>query len=249
MNQWYTPHPAPADVRDVLVCTWPATTTGTHRLTPDACVDVLRTSLGHVLLCGPERTSWTFRLPPGTTAVGARFRPGAVHDVWGIDVSTIADRVVPLGDVVPHAAGAVRKDGDFVATIVDTFATRRSVDPVLDLLAVEPRANAARLAAAVGRSVRAAHRRAVRRYGYGVATLARLLRFQRWLAVVSADSSMSFARSAAAAGYTDQAHLHRECRAITSLTPAGYIAEHFPTFPDMADPYKTPGGLLDTIDP
>ena len=56
---------------------------------------------------------------------------------------------------------------------------------------------------------------------------------------LAGDERPTIARTAAAAGYADQSHLARDCRAITGLTPGRFLDEYFPTFPDMSDPYKT----------
>lgn len=79
--------------------------------------------------------------------------------------------------------------------------------------------------------------------GNGSATLGRIIRFHRFLAIVSTTAGpLSMASAAAEAGYFDQPHLARDCRAITGTSPTQFLATHFPTFPDMSDPYKT-GGL------
>ena len=94
-------------------------------------------------------------------------------------------------------------------------------------------------------SVRSLRRLSLRQFGYGTATLARILRFQRFLAVASmTPRPESLAMFAALAGYVDHAHLARDCRAITSLSPTAFLAEYFPTFPNMADPYKTAERVL-----
>ena len=61
--------------------------------------------------------------------------------------------------------------------------------------------------------------------------------------------SLSLAEMALAAGYADQSHLTRDCRAITGLTPAAFLADYFLTFPDMSDPFKTPTPLAAKLTP
>ncbi|WP_410574529.1 helix-turn-helix domain-containing protein [Amycolatopsis sp. cmx-4-61] len=73
--------------------------------------------------------------------------------------------------------------------------------------------------AAVGE--RRLRRRFVRAVGYGPATYLRVSRFQR--AVALAPRVATLAALAAAAGYADQAHLSRDCRALTGLTPRAYF--------------------------
>lgn len=64
-------------------------------------------------------------------------------------------------------------------------------------------------------------RRFVQAVGYGPATYLRVSRFQR--AVALAPHLPTLAGLAAAAGYADQAHLSRDCRALTGLTPRAYF--------------------------
>lgn len=259
---WYEPVDPPRDLGSLLACSWTARPTGRHRLTPDGCVELLWLSAGGLRVCGPETASWQFELPRHVTAVGVRFRPGAAAVVFDLPVSSITDRVVPLGSIVgshaaavldrrlgAHATGAAARD-DLVAWVRELAGHVRHNDPfaeeVLQRLAASPRAGQRELASAVGLSVRQLHRRALRSFGYGTATLARLLRFQRFLAVVTAGAGTgdgshraALGSAAADAGYADQAHLAHDCRAITGLTPTRFLAEWFPTFPDMSDPYKT----------
>ena len=61
------------------------------------------------------------------------------------------------------------------------------------------------------------------------------------------DAGVSLAMLAARAGYVDHAHLARDCRALTSLSPTAFLVEYFPTFPDMADPYKTASASWSTM--
>lgn len=94
-------------------------------------------------------------------------------------------------------------------------------------------------------SVRQLHRAALWSFGYGTATLARLLRLQRFLALGSIRGLGArcpiLGQLAFEAGYSDQAHLTRECRTICGLTPVELLGQHVPTFPDMSDPFKTSG--------
>ncbi|OXM62207.1 AraC family transcriptional regulator [Amycolatopsis vastitatis] len=64
-------------------------------------------------------------------------------------------------------------------------------------------------------------RRFVQAVGYGPATYLRVSRFQR--AVALAPHVAGLAALAAAAGYADQAHLSRDCRALTGLAPRAYF--------------------------
>ena len=275
---WYTPVQPPAPLTRVLACSWTAKPSGTHRLVPDACVDLLWTSNAAIVLCGPETTAWDFTLPAGTTAVGVRFRPGTVTAVFDVDVSTLRDRRVPLDAIAGRpAADALRAAIDAaegpqgrmhcLERFVDerlrlrlgSASTRTAgtgsagVDPwaerVLETLATAPRASAGELAAHLGTTTRQLHRRSLASFGYGTSVLARLLRFQRFVSLADAAhcGRRSLAAIAVEAGYSDQAHLTRDCRAITGNAPTAFLRDVFATFPDMSDPYKTDGVFIATM--
>lgn len=254
-NAWYWTFPTPADLDKWLVCSWEAEPHGATRLTPDGCSDLLCTSAGHVLLCGPEHRSWEFTLPDDVTAVGIRFRAGQVKALFDIDVSTLTDRQVPLASIIgPITAAQLTMCGNGTLTLADrrtalldwfrAWSTERDPDAISDrivrLLVDSPRASQQSLASDLGMSPRTLHRRAIERFGYGTSTLARLLRFQRLVALaLAASDDASLGDLAAQAGYADHAHLVRDCRDISDQPPTAFLAEHFPTFPDLADPYRT----------
>lgn len=262
-DPWYWTFPVPKDLDGWLVCSWEARPLGSTRLTPDGCSDLVCTSAGHVLLCGPEHRSWEFALPAGVTAVGIRFRAGQVRALFDLDVSILTDRQVPLHSIIGEPAEGLAACADGSAPLDDRrhallewfrgWATGREPDglstSVVYLLVHSPRASQLTLAANLAMSPRTLHRRAVMRFGYGTATLARLLRFQRLVALaLTADAGTSLGDLAARAGYADHAHLVRDSRDISDQPPKAFLAEHFPTFPDLSDPYKTGRPYSATID-
>jgi methylphosphotriester-DNA--protein-cysteine methyltransferase len=69
--------------------------------------------------------------------------------------------------------------------------------------------------------------------GYGPKTLQRVLRFRRFVSRIDAGppagrAAHDLAALAADAGYADQAHLTRECRALAGLTPAALARQRGP---------------------
>uniref|UniRef100_UPI001C84EF4B helix-turn-helix domain-containing protein n=1 Tax=Streptomyces beigongshangae TaxID=2841597 RepID=UPI001C84EF4B len=103
-----------------------------------------------------------------------------------------------------RAAGATPPDRR-LAAVVTALAAGRTVASTAD---------------AVGWSERQLHRRALAAFGYGPKTLARVLRLQRALSLARAGTPA--AKTAAATGYADQAHLTREVRALTG-SPLGAL--------------------------
>lgn len=260
---WYHPVAPPATLARWLACSWNAVPTGRHRLVPDACLDVVWLSSGEIMLCGPEVSAWTFQLPPGVRAAGVRFRPGVVPALFGVGADTLLDRRVPWAEFVGEAAAAAmsaelslaENDEQRLAVwhrAVAALAASATPDPVaeavLALVVRQPRVRAADVASSVGLTTRQLQRRCLHSFGYGAATLARIVRFHRfWSAASLAAAGTPIAAIAHDAGYADHAHLVRDCRAITGLPPGRFLAESFATFPDMSDPYKTRHRLVEKL--
>jgi len=77
------------------------------------------------------------------------------------------------------------------------------------------------VASEVALSERQLERRFRESVGYGPKTLQRILRFRRFLSELGKEpeSSGDLARIAAETGYSDQAHLTRESRELSGLSP------------------------------
>lgn len=225
---------------------------GSHRLVPDGCVDLLWIDDGRMILCGPETSAWETVLPSGTSAVGMRLRPGTAPRVFRTSARELADRRIPLEDLVGAAAARsvseqVGAASDRVAALTRLLrprvgaATRPDAGDraMVQLLTAPFPPPIGRLATLANLSVRQLHRRSTSAFGYPPTTLVRLVRLQRLLRRAEAGRWRTIAQLAHACGYTDHAHLARECRAIAGLTPAVLLGEHHPTFPGTADPYKS----------
>ena len=80
------------------------------------------------------------------------------------------------------------------------------------------------VAASVGVGERQLGRLFDERVGYGPRIFARVARLQRATAAIAHGSIASWARLAVSCGYADQAHLVREFRALTGVTPRIYAS-------------------------
>ncbi|NLU83493.1 helix-turn-helix domain-containing protein [Rhodococcus sp. HNM0569] len=238
---WYRPAPAAPDLHDALVCTWTAATEGTHLLVPDGCVDVLWIRGVGLRVCGPETTAWSFALPPGTEAVGVRFRPGVAAAALDVRTSDITDVRVGVDDVLGSAVARRLTDRLDNATTPAERITHfehavrhwhtRGDDP---LAASVRTALATRnwtvgaLAEAHALTERRLQRRCHDLFGYGPATLRGILRLQRFMASAGAQPHATLADLSYVAGYSDQAHLARDCRRIAGMTPSALLASEAP---------------------
>jgi AraC-like DNA-binding protein len=205
---------------------------------PDGCTDLVWQSGVGAFVAGPDTGPAPAARPPGTVFVGARFRPGAGGAALGVPLSELLDQRVDAADL--PAVAAARLPGSLapaeamrrVATIAASLVTERPPDllvleAVRRLGATGPRAD--QVAASLDVSERQLRRRCQAAIGYGPATLARILRFRRFLSRVDAGPAGDLAGAAAEAGYADQAHLSRESTRLAGLTPAALArARHRP---------------------
>lgn len=259
---WQRPLPAPTDLSQAVACTWSATVEGRHRLVPDGCVDILWLDTGAMVLCGPETEAWSFSLPVGLTAVGVRLRPGVAARALRTSAAELANRRIGVDELLgtAYARTASERIGDAcdrVAAITDVLRPLLlGAEPadgveraVIAAVALARPAPSGELADEVGITPRHLHRRSLRAFGYGPSVLVRLVRLQRFLRRSESGGWRSVAELAAMSGYTDHAHLAKECRKIVGTTPTALIRSHLPTFPDTSDPYKTGGSSSGTMNP
>jgi AraC-like DNA-binding protein len=197
-----------------------------QRVLPDACADLIVTADGRATVVGPATSVQLPRLAGGTRLRGLRLRTSAIGTALGLPAHEIRDLEVPLSDLFPvgtaaHIAERVWR-GDLTAAL-DPDAGDRRVEYALSGLA-RPAARVADVAENLGMSERHLRRLILAHTGLEPRTLRRVARFQRFLDL-SAGAERSLAGLAARAGYTDQAHLSREVRTLSGLTPASLLAE------------------------
>jgi len=240
---WYVPRAVAPDLADRLVCSWTAEIKGTHRLVPDGCVDLMWLDGVGIVLCGPDTGSWTFTLPPGTRSVGIRFRPGLVADLFRTSLAELRNRRVGLADLTGDQAArtvtARLEDAAGPAAQVAVLESaarelRRHVDTEDPWAGVVGGALAQHswrisdLASETAMTERQLERRSHRFFGYGPSTLRSILRLQRFMGLARRRPYAQLAELAAEAGYSDQAHLSRDCRTIGGQTPTELLAGQAP---------------------
>ena len=107
---------------------------------------------------------------------------------------------------------------------------------------LSPQRRIAALANDLGVTPRSLHRRCTTAVGYGPKTLERILRFRRAQLIARRAPALSLAELAMAAGYSDQAHLTRECRRLAGRTPAKLFSMAAPIVRNgVSESFNTPG--------
>jgi AraC-like DNA-binding protein len=210
-----------------VACLWTSRAKG-GQVFPDGCADVVWTGSG-LIVAGPATVPEAMSIAVGTPVFGVRFRLGAAGPALGLPAEEVADQRVPLEAVwEPEIEERVAAGGlpELVQQVRRRLRSAERVDPLARAAAVglaRPDARVAEIGDRLGISERQLRRRFADAVGYGPKTLARVLRFQRFLALAAAAPA-DLAGLAFAAGYADQAHLTRESVRLSGRTPAALVA-------------------------
>lgn len=205
------------------------------RVYPDGCMDLLWMH-DQLLVAGPDTVAWRRRLPAGTIIHGARFHPGAAATLlnlkpgellndrapaelftgrWAIETS---ERLYVTGGCSQHI---------FEDALRERLLRARTLDPLVReavrLALHDPGEAVSGIASTLAISERHLHRRATDTLGYGMKRFISIARLQRAISLAESGHLPTIADLAIAAGYADQAHLTREMRRMTGLTPAMLI--------------------------
>lgn len=195
---------------------------GAVRVLPDGCMDLMRID-GRIVVAGPDTTAFVSsrdREP----FVGLRFRPGGLPRLLGVPASELRNTRVPLDEL--RRVGRHRSLAEVAASLAPASSAGPETAPwsllTLDHVTRRLAAGAAvgAVAAEIGWSRRTLQRQCADVYGYGPATLRRILRFRRAVALLR--GGLPYAEVATRAGYADQPHLHREVRNLAGI-PVGQL--------------------------
>lgn len=210
----------PAGLRGLVEAVWvlrgPAAPV---RVVPDGCMDLIRMQ-GRIVIAGPDTTAST-SMGSAEPYVGLRFRPGALPRLLGVPANELRDERVPLDDV-----RSPRRGEDSLVDLAARLASREPNSetapwplPVLRRVTASLAAGStvADVAADIGWSARTVQRQCAAVYGYGPATLRRILRFRRAQRLLRAG--VPIAETAHVVGYSDQSHLCREVRELAGVSP------------------------------
>ena len=202
---------------------------------PDACMDIVWTG-GRLVVAGPDTRAHSVEMRAGEVAAGLRLAPGTAPALLGVVAHELRDQRVPLDQVwsarasrgvaeaveraAPRGPGAVAVA---IERAVLGLSPRQQGVSGQKMLAMSARgAEVGEIARETGWSERQLRRHSHELFGYGLATLRRVLRLQAAVRISGTETSL--AAVAGAAGYSDQAHLARDVRALTGTTPTALLA-------------------------
>jgi AraC-like DNA-binding protein len=229
----------PAALRAALACIWIRRGNGNVvRVLPDGCADIMWRSDQGAVVAGPDTAAWLSNPRPGELIVGARLVPGVGGAALGLPLSELRNQRVPLDELGLDRQVRVALEADpdealssllgVTTALVKARPPDRAVQAAVARL-LDPGQRVESLADDLGFSERQLLRRFQAAVGYGPKTLQRVLRLRRFLARVdNGGDDADLPRAAFAAGYADQPHLGRECRALTGMSPRQLISQTAP---------------------
>lgn len=187
-------------------------------------------------LAGPYLQAREYLAEPNSVFMAAMFRPGFMAEALGPSVSELRDQLIPLDEVLPPALVA-----RFLETVAGSSDRRnwvaalqqllrhclrpgREVGKAVDLLQATDHLfyPARRIASCLGIGVRQLERRIEQGYGTNLRELRRAVRFGFSLAHLNATASLrrgELTRIAQNFGYYDQAHMDRDYRDLSGMSP------------------------------
>jgi AraC-like DNA-binding protein len=237
---------ASADLADHVCCVWAQSVDADlvgheSRAVPNGCGEIAYV-LGEraPMVIGPTSGPTSAPLGPGTRAVGVRLRHGIAGGLLGVAAHELVDRRIGLDELWGSRALVLAEQLSETASLAAAATElERAVggdvaglpprDPVIveAVARLQPwrRTRVRQLAGELFLSERQLRRRLVETVGFAPKALQRMLRIQGFLALTAGGDPVSLAAATAALGYSDQAHLTRECIELTGATPRVFVRE------------------------
>jgi AraC-like DNA-binding protein len=227
LSPGYREMPPPPAVHGLVACLWVRVCGDADevRILPDACADVVWRQGEGTTLAGPDTAARLVSPAPGEVLVGMRFLPGAAGGALGAPVDELRDVHVDVGEVdrAFDVDGELAPD-DVAARFVSAAAGRRPDPIVVEAARRLSRQSIGTLADDLAISERQLRRRFQAAVGYGPKTLARVLRFRRFVDAIDRGDT-NLARLALDAGYADQAHMTAEVTQLAGLSPVRFLKD------------------------
>ena len=189
--------------------------------------------------------------------IAARLRPGALSLFAGTSAAHLTNRSVPLVDVVEKSvARAIRR-----MNATDPDVGVRELTALLDMLTPHSRAVDERSAwiaeldrttptnvDTLGRMLRMPPRTlrawSVATFGMGLRHFLKIRRLHAALEMRLSGAHDTWSRVSAAAGYADQPHLIRDCRALLGESPTAFVSRAKPTPAGLLKPHHERGNTV-----
>ncbi|WP_328601813.1 helix-turn-helix transcriptional regulator [Nocardia terrae] len=229
--QGYREHPSALE--GAMLWTRAGVSTTDLPVLPDGSMDLLWMD-GRLSVAGPDTRA--YRPPAGFAGriAGIRFFPGTAPALLGVPAHELRNARVDLADLwspaIHRRAEELLARASTPALGLDAIALWRTTetkppDPILRFIvsSLGSGASVSATAEELGTGPRRLHRMSLNAFGYGPKTLSRVLRMQRALAL--ARTGTGLAEVSAVIGYADQAHLTREIRELTDLSPTELLAK------------------------
>jgi AraC-like DNA-binding protein len=213
---------------------------GPWRVLPDGCLDLIfdlaPKSRPHHRWVGTMTRTLEVALEPRVDRLGIRFRPGRVRAFLGISASELTDKSTSIDDD-DHWRDALSTAGRLAEArperrlgilerrlIAHLAKTPVPADRVVEACVDQIRMSRGRcpigsLERMTGISARQLERRFRTAVGLSPKRFARVVRFQNVLATAPSISRGGWADAALDLGYSDQAHLINEVRALAGMSP------------------------------
>ncbi|MGV0783326.1 AraC family transcriptional regulator [Mycolicibacterium sp. XJ775] len=213
----YREHDPPPRLSELVECRWVRTGPAEPgRILPDGCMDLIQMD-DTIIVAGPDTTAF---ITAGSRdpVQGLRFRPGVLPRLLGVPADELRNTRVELRELCRI------DEGRSLYELTEALASHRPRTettpwPLPMLRDVTRRLAAGESVTATARyagwSSRTLQRQCVAVYGYGPATVRRVLRFRRAVGLLGTGASSSAV--AVRAGYSDQPHLYREVRALAGV--------------------------------
>jgi AraC-like DNA-binding protein len=202
--------------------------------------DVSRTStFDGAVVCGAHARSFVIDAEEQEQSIGVHFRPGGAYPFLGLRVDEVGDRHASLENLWGPAAPALRArlleepDPGARLRLLEAALLERAFRPleqhpaVAHALALLHSSPALPTVAEVTREVGLSARRLAQLFrehvGMTPKRYCRVLRFQRVIRAARPRAQVRWAELALDCGYADQAHLTREFRELSGITPTAYL--------------------------
>ncbi|MBL4684005.1 MAG: AraC family transcriptional regulator [Nannocystaceae bacterium] len=229
-------------LQEYIECYWTLRTrdSGTQRVLPDGCVDLLIDRLcvkpPEPKIIGAMRHAQQRRVTRARDIVAVRFTPGGARALLQLPVDELTDTTARLSELMGAAAtepgdclrlashgAAIHSIDDFFKTRVNRVAAhdRRATQYARACLASD-RSNVCALSQQIGVSRQHLRRQVLAAAGVGPKALLQIGRLRRLTTGLTPNRRLD-AKAAVAAGYCDQSHMANEFRLLTGSTPTEYV--------------------------